>query len=106
MAFIKGDQFRLQAALSEIRKQYEESKTISEPDQIQEKLQLAKDVNLILRQNVVQGVPSEHDPSTYKLNIHSETELGFNDTVKKNSKRPTTDLSKGGCCGGSGAGAK
>ncbi|VVT49757.1 uncharacterized protein SAPINGB_P002428 [Magnusiomyces paraingens] len=100
---------RLTAALAEIRTRFHSDKSLSEPEEIAEKLQLAKDVNIILRQNVVQGVQDSADPNKYHLKIHKETELGYNDTVKEpkitpqkpitgKSKRAPTNL--GSRCGG------
>lgn len=96
---------RLQAAMKELRRQYEECRDLKDPEAINEKLQYAKDIDIILRKNVVQGVQSEKRPGTYELRITEETELGYNDDIKKNSNRKTTNLANTGrnisCCGGS-----
>ena len=70
---------------------------MSDPAQLAEKFQFARDIDTILRQNVVQGVQSERDPENYHLNIRADTELGYNDTIKmkKTANRPATNL--GGC---------
>ncbi|CDO54349.1 similar to Saccharomyces cerevisiae YDR493W MZM1 Mitochondrial matrix protein with a role in maintaining the labile mitochondrial zinc pool [Geotrichum candidum] len=95
----KGDEFRRVAAWTEVRRQYEEARNLTDPAAIAERLVIGKDVNTMLRKNVVQGTPSEKDPERYTLHIHEETELGDNEDIMKNSKRPTTNLSgTARCC--------
>lgn len=61
----KGDEIRRVAAWTEVRRQYEESRNLTDQAAIAERLHIGKDVNTMLRQNVVQGVPSEDDPDRY-----------------------------------------
>ncbi|CAN6652260.1 hypothetical protein TRVA0_025S01992 [Trichomonascus vanleenenianus] len=78
----------MHAAHLKIRDEYKANaaQTFSK-EELDEKLQYAHDVALILRRNIVQGAKdktSEND--RYVLNIHSETELGDNESIKKNRK--------------------
>lgn len=93
----------MQAAVSEINRNYIENRNLSDPEAVTEKLQFAKDIDTILRQNVVQGVQSQKDPDTYHIKIREETELGHNETIKlkRSGNRPVTNLGKGGCGGSS-----
>ncbi|CEP61266.1 Mzm1p LALA0_S02e10528g [Lachancea lanzarotensis] len=54
------------------------------------------DVAEFLRRNIVQGKKTEGDK--YALNIHKDTELGDNETVKQ--AKATLAAKGGGCCGG------
>lgn len=86
-----------------MRTRYTAGRALTAPEQVAEQLQLARDVNIILRQNVVQGVQDKEDAEKYHLRIGAETELGHNDSIKKKGTRPTTNLSGtsgGSCCGG------
>lgn len=56
---------RRSAAFTEVRRQFEESRFLTDPAAIQEKLDFGSSVNIMLRKNVVQGVPSESNPSSY-----------------------------------------
>lgn len=61
-----------------------------------EQIKLLEDIAVFLRQNVVQGQKTEDDK--YHLNIHRDTELGDNETIKVAKK--TLAAQGGGCCGG------
>ncbi|KAF5102434.1 hypothetical protein D0Z00_000361 [Geotrichum galactomycetum] len=63
----KGDEFRRVAAWTEVRRQYEEARHLTDPAAIAERLVIGKDVNTMLRKNVVQGVPSKDDPERYSM---------------------------------------
>lgn len=60
-----GDEFRRTAALTEVRRQYDLSRSLTDFNEIQEKLEIGSSVNVMLRKNVVQGVASESDPNSY-----------------------------------------
>lgn len=69
-------------------------------DVLEEKLKLADQVVMLLRHNVVQGVPK--DDNTFELRITKDTELGDNESIKlakgshrKNRKKAAVQ----GCCG-------
>ncbi|KAK9481200.1 hypothetical protein V1514DRAFT_323221 [Lipomyces japonicus] len=98
----------LTASRNQIRNQYEHdrtllSNTVEQLEIIDEKINHAIGVGLVLRSNVVQGVSepspaitsSQSPPSSqslttdkndekpvYKLRIHEQTELGDNETIK------------------------
>lgn len=69
------------------------------------RVQLLEDIALFLRRNVVQGQKVGTDPVTsepqYHLNIHKDTELGDNDSIKMktNLKGRSFPKSNTGCCG-------
>ncbi|ODV58230.1 Mzm1p [Ascoidea rubescens DSM 1968] len=70
---------------------------------VEERIKHIEEISRFLRRNVVQGKleDPENAPTKYKLNIHEETELGDNDSVKK-AKKILMDKNQG-CCGGSSA---
>lgn len=61
-----------------------------------QQIQHLNEVARFLRSNIVQGKRKEGEK--YELNIHKDTELGDNETVKKAKKTLTSQ--GGGCCGG------
>ena len=69
------------------------------------RVQLLEDIALFLRRNVVQGRKVGVDPVTskpqYHLNIHKDTELGDNDSIKlkTNLKSRSFPKSNTGFCG-------
>lgn len=63
----------------------------------EEQIKLLEDVAIFLKRNIVQG-KKEGDEEKYHLNIHSETELGDNESIKKT--KSTLVSQGGGCCGG------
>ncbi|CCE66264.1 hypothetical protein TPHA_0P01060 [Tetrapisispora phaffii CBS 4417] len=68
-----------------------------------QQIELLEGVSEFLRKNIVQGKKTGVDKDgkdVYHLNIHSEIELGDNDSVKKAEN--TLKASGSGCCGGSG----
>lgn len=64
---------------------------------VDKQIQLLEDVAKFLRQNLVQGTKTGAEEK-YHLNIHQETELGDNETIKKTKQ--TLAAQGGGCCGG------
>ncbi|CAR22195.1 Mitochondrial zinc maintenance protein 1, mitochondrial [Lachancea thermotolerans] len=62
----------------------------------EQQIQHLNEVSQFLRRNIVQGKRGEGDK--YTLNIHKETELGDNETIKTTKK--TLVSRGGGCCGG------
>lgn len=60
-----GDEHRRTAALTEVRRQFDASKELTDHSEILEKLDIGASVNIMLRKNVVQGVPSESNPDSY-----------------------------------------
>ncbi|GMG55503.1 unnamed protein product [Ambrosiozyma monospora] len=90
---------------------------------IQERIQLLDQVSIFLRKNIVQGIKEDKEPAaeteaasgeekqkkpTYFLNIHKDTELGDNDSIKKSKGKKNSLTGKvdsafpagSGCCGG------
>jgi len=74
----QGDIPTLTAARRAAREGFESNRDTSDPT---EALQHAKDVAMILRQNIVQGKFDE-SKDRYKLNIHEEIERGDNESIK------------------------
>ncbi|KAI8636209.1 hypothetical protein BD408DRAFT_99631 [Parasitella parasitica] len=89
------------AARKETYSRFMQSKDETNTDILEEKLQLAGQVETLLRKNVIQGVPQGNN--TFKLRITEDTELGDNDTIKntKNiNRKERAHKHTGGCCGG------
>lgn len=96
-----GDPVAFNAARQAIRENFKNNNYTSQ-DELDQQLAHAKEVGVILRQNVVQGVRQNPDENKFTLRIHSETELGDNDDIKKKSKSTLgAGGVQGGCCGGS-----
>lgn len=77
------------------------------PKQVEEKIQLAKDLAMMLRRNVVQAQRIERDSAgdAWSLRFTKDTELGDNSTIKNpppmQSSRRARKLEKGAtspCC--------
>lgn len=99
-AFTK-DVATLNAARSKIKEEMKLEISTTHPKlDLAGRVELLEQVNIFLRQNIVQGVKKENDESRYVLNIHKETELGDNDDIKKTSSTLKTGQTTGGCCGG------
>lgn len=64
---------------------------------IDDQIKHLEEVSRFLRQNLVQGKKVDSGEK-YHLNIHKETELGDNESLKKTKK--TLASQGGGCCGG------
>lgn len=62
-----------------------------------EQIQHLNDVALFLRKNIVQGIKNDNS-NKYHLQLHKESELGDNNSIKIVKKTMTTQ--GGGCCGG------
>lgn len=90
-----GDARMLLAARAKMREGMENppNPELSKEQQIQH----LEDVAVFLRRNLVQG-KKEGTGEKYHLNIHGETELGDNDSIKK--AKSTLVSRGGGCCGG------
>ncbi|KIL68583.1 hypothetical protein M378DRAFT_8634 [Amanita muscaria Koide BX008] len=80
----KGDGTVLKAFRHKMRQDALAGREITEPGQYEQQVQLARDIAVILRKNVVQGVKegSHSGIETWKLAIRPETELGSNDSIK------------------------
>ncbi|CAO3696439.1 unnamed protein product [Rhizopus stolonifer] len=93
-----SDHKAVEAARKQTYSRFIQHKDETNTDILEEKLQLASQVEVLLKRNVIQGV-SEGD-NTYKLPITKDIELGDNDSIKKskniNRKRKHTKE----CCGG------
>ncbi|KIW08300.1 uncharacterized protein PV09_01218 [Verruconis gallopava] len=76
-----GDTRMLLSARKLAREGFEANRSLSNPEEIQNAIQHAKDVGIILKQNVVQGKYDEAN-QRYKLNIHEHIERGDNETIK------------------------
>ncbi|EDO17958.1 hypothetical protein Kpol_1054p3 [Vanderwaltozyma polyspora DSM 70294] len=104
----QGDTTMLNAARLKMRQGMEKPNPELSKDQ---QISLMEDVALFLRRNLVQGKKIKESTTTsdgkdvYRLNIHKDTELGDNDTVK-NAKTTLKANGGVGCCGGSGAASK
>lgn len=98
IAFNKDTRMLL-AARSQIREGMSNPNSeLSKDEQI---VQL-NDISQFLRKNVVQGQnvgKGEDGRDVFKLNIHNETELGDNKSIKYT--KATLKATGGGCCGGS-----
>ncbi|CDO95395.1 unnamed protein product [Kluyveromyces dobzhanskii CBS 2104] len=90
----KGDMRMLVAARQQMRDGMVNPPSPELPSE--EQIKLMNDVAQFLRQNVVQGKKTNDDK--YHLNIHKDTELGDNETIKTTKK--TLAAQGGGCCGG------
>jgi complex III assembly factor LYRM7 len=104
MAF-KGDDSALMAARNQIRHGFDSERNIQPTaEDLEQKIQHVRDIATILRTNVVQAAQDDQDPSklgmfgvlsrsrkdlTLVVNIHNETELGDNDSIKKKGRRNT-----------------
>jgi complex III assembly factor LYRM7 len=69
------DNAALTAATNEIKRKFRE-----EPDDLNRDIKHAQDVALILKHNVVQA--KKDASGRYKLNLHKDTELGDNSSIK------------------------
>jgi len=76
-----GDIPTLTAARKAARDQFNDKRSLTSQEEIDNAVQHARDVGTILQQNVVQGKYDEKK-ERYKLNIHEHTERGDNDTIK------------------------
>ncbi|GMM36906.1 Mzm1 protein [Saccharomycopsis crataegensis] len=94
----QGDLPVLTASRGEIRENFRNPDT-SKP--LEARLKEMDDISTFLLRNIVQGKKMENADGKYALNIHSKTELGDNDSVKK-AKKVLMD-NNGGCCGGANA---
>ncbi|GAA5811773.1 hypothetical protein MFLAVUS_005216 [Mucor flavus] len=70
----------IEAARKETYTRFMQFKNETNSDILEEKLQLAGQVETLLKKNVIQGVPKGEN--TFKLRITKETELSDNDTIK------------------------
>ncbi|QLQ79854.1 hypothetical protein HG537_0C05030 [Torulaspora globosa] len=64
---------------------------------IDKQIEHLEEVARFLRQNLVQGTKTGPEEK-YHLNIHRETELGDNESIKE--AKQTLASQAGGCCGG------
>lgn len=64
---------------------------------VEKQIEHLEDVARFLRQNLVQGTKTGTEEK-YHLNIHKDTELGDNESIKKTKQ--TLASQGGGCCGG------
>ncbi|KAJ8656575.1 hypothetical protein O0I10_007652 [Lichtheimia ornata] len=96
-----GEDIRaIQAAKKETHSRFMQYKDESNVDVLEEKLKLADQVIMLLRHNVVQGIPK--DDNTFELRITKDTELGDNESIKlaKGShRRNRKKAAVQGCCG-------
>ncbi|KAI8983473.1 hypothetical protein BDB01DRAFT_850610 [Pilobolus umbonatus] len=94
------DQRAYLAAKKESYNQFMKFKDETDAAVIEEKLRVAKDVEAILKKNVIQAVKKEDN--TFKLRITKDTELGDNDSIKntKNIGRKRREKHTHQCCGG------
>ncbi|KAG9254058.1 uncharacterized protein F5Z01DRAFT_655849 [Emericellopsis atlantica] len=91
----QGDTPVLSAAQTQIRNEFRQRSTLSEPSELQAAVDHAQSVAQILRQNIVQGKQTEGDENSYKLRIHKDTERGDNESIKTAGKGKTGGA---GCC--------
>ncbi|KAI9473429.1 MAG: hypothetical protein EXX96DRAFT_577910 [Benjaminiella poitrasii] len=92
----------IDAARKETYNRFIQFKDETNTDILEEKLQLASQVETLLRRNVVQSV-AEGNTDVFKLRITKDTELGDNDSIKKSKNINRNKRSKQqsvGCCGG------
>ncbi|KAG2199027.1 hypothetical protein INT46_010267 [Mucor plumbeus] len=89
------------AARKETYSRFMQSKDETNTDILEEKLQLAGQVETLLKKNVIQGIPQGNN--TYKLRITKDIELGDNDSIKNSkniNRKKRAHKHTGGCCGG------
>lgn len=66
---------------------------------LEERIELLNGIAVYLKRNIVQG--KKQDDGKYFLNIHEESELGDNESIKKpKSTLGDPAAPAGGCCGG------
>ncbi|GME76243.1 unnamed protein product [Ambrosiozyma monospora] len=117
------DTTTLNAARLRIKTEMKLIQSKENPDMtIQERIQLLDQVSVFLRKNIVQGIKEnkeqesaadaetekKEEKPTYFLNIHKDTELGDNDSIKKSKGKKNSLTGKvdsafpagSGCCGG------
>ncbi|KAI8885818.1 hypothetical protein K501DRAFT_331679 [Backusella circina FSU 941] len=95
-----ADTKAIEAARKETYSRFMQYKDETNSDILEEKLELAGQVESLLKKNVIQGV--ENEKNTFKLRITKDTELGDNDSIKntKNINRKRKTKHTGECCGG------
>ncbi|KAF8894702.1 RF-1 domain-containing protein [Infundibulicybe gibba] len=81
-----GDEPVLHAFRSKMRSDALHAQSVTDPEAYREHTKLAREVALVLRRNIVQGVKirdAEKDKNeVWKLKFTQDTELGSNDTIK------------------------
>lgn len=83
-----GDVPLLHSARQQARQGFEKGRSLKpESSEAATAIQHAQGVSEVLRHNIVQGRQIDGTEDKYKLQIHEDTERGFNDTVK-NPKAP------------------
>ncbi|KAF8527064.1 RF-1 domain-containing protein [Gautieria morchelliformis] len=79
-----GDDRVLNAFLDKTRTAYREGRSLTDAKQYEDNVRLAQEVAVVLRANVVQARKSAE--GVWKLNIHADSELGDNNTIKKKAQ--------------------
>ncbi|KAG7194275.1 Mitochondrial zinc maintenance protein 1, mitochondrial [Scheffersomyces spartinae] len=87
----------LTAARTKIREGFEEHRGLSDESLIQEEVTKLNGISQFLVRNVVQA--KKQDNGKYLLDIHSETELGDNESIK-NPKKDMGSLAGVKSCSG------
>lgn len=87
----------LTAARVKIREGFEEHRNLSDESVIQEEISKLNDVSQFLTRNIVQA--KQQESGKYLLDIHSETELGDNESIK-NPKKDMGSLAGVKSCSG------
>lgn len=95
----RGDEAVRRAFLLKARNEYIPSPTLA-PDVFAERLAFAREVETVLRTNIVQAVRAG-DRDVYRLRVTGDTELGDNETVKQPLTREQRRAGRVQCCGGS-----
>ncbi|EJD52879.1 hypothetical protein AURDEDRAFT_157434 [Auricularia subglabra TFB-10046 SS5] len=94
----RGDDPVRRAFLMKARNEYIPSPTLA-PDVFAERLAFAREIETVLRTNIVQAVKAE-DRDVYRLRVTEDTELGDNDTVKQPLTKEQRRAGRVQCCGG------
>lgn len=97
------DLFVLGQAKTNIRKGFEDGRKLDAADEdVKVRLEHINGVAYVLRTQVVQGQKHNPDKEMYRLNLHQESEMGDNESVKSPAPMPAMKGKKKGkkigCC--------
>lgn len=77
----KNDTVLINASKQKVKEEILKKKYISEVNEIKKEIEDFKEINTFLLKNLIQG--EKNARGNFFLNIHSMTELGENDSIKK-----------------------
>ncbi|KAG5358513.1 Mitochondrial zinc maintenance protein 1 [Yarrowia sp. B02] len=86
----KNDHFVLGQAKANIRKGFEDGRKLDPKDEdVKVRLEHINGVAYVLRTQVVQGQKHNPDEEKYQLNLHKDSEMGDNESIKSPPPMPT-----------------